>query len=278
MIFSLYNNFGAQNSAPIFQALESGLKKMGHSVTSHDANADVAVIWSKLWVGRMRPNRDVWQLYKSNGRPVLVIEVGCLLRNHTWRIMLDGHNRMISRDHDDQRFRQFGLDVIPWRNRGQNIMIALQRPDSEQWQGMPPLEDWVWTTVKDIRNYTDRPIVIRPHPRFRRIVMPPGCDIQQPRLHAGSYDDFDFDSALDDVWAVINWNSNPGVASVIQGVPAFVGPDSLAREVSNTDLACLENPRRPDRQQWINDLCWTEWTVPEIQTGLALSHVLSSLR
>ena len=88
---------------------------------------------------------------------------------------------------------------------------------------------------------------------------------------AGTYDDYNFNDALTNAWAVVNWNSNPGVQSVIAGVPAFVGGTSLAATVGNTSLAMIEHPYRPDRTQWVNDLAWTEWTVEELAQGVPIS-------
>jgi len=38
--------------------------------------------------------------------------------------------------------------------------------------------------------------------------------------------------------------------------------------VGNTDLTQIENPLRPDRQQWAWDLAHTEWCVDEIAKGI----------
>jgi hypothetical protein len=55
-------------------------------------------------------------------------------------------------------------------------------------------------------------------------------------LLVNTYDSFDFDTDLANAWCVINENSGPGCQSVIAGVPAFVGADSLAAPVANLDL------------------------------------------
>jgi hypothetical protein len=82
-----------------------------------------------------------------------------------------------------------------------------------------------------------------------------------------TYDDFNFDQSVESAWCVINYNSNPAVSAVLQGVPVFVDSSSMAATVGNTDLAQIENPLRPDRQQWAWDLAHTEWTVDEIALG-----------
>ena len=54
--------------------------------------------------------------------------------------------------------------------------------------------------------------------------------------------------------AVINYNSGPGIQAVIAGVPAIVDSSSLAYNVT-------------DREQWLIDICHTEYTVEEIESG-----------
>ena len=46
MRFRLYREYGAQNSRPVFDALEEGLKALGHEIVSN--SEDIPVIWSVL--------------------------------------------------------------------------------------------------------------------------------------------------------------------------------------------------------------------------------------
>jgi hypothetical protein len=104
--------------------------------------------------------------------------------------------------------------------------------------------------------------------------MPAGVIVQQPRKLAT--DSFDFDSALNNTWAVVNHNSGPGSQAVIAGVPAFVGLSSLAASVGNLTMVNIENPSRPDREEWLCQIAHTEWTVKEIATGLPLARLLQT--
>jgi hypothetical protein len=83
--------------------------------------------------------------------------------------------------------------------------------------------------------------------------------------------------SFDNIWATVSWNSNPGIHSVINGVPAFVGKSSLAYDVANTLLLWIENPRMPDRTQWLNDYAHTEYTLEEISQGIPLKNLTSKL-
>lgn len=277
MKFSLFDNFGARNSTPVFQAMAQALDMRGHEVIKHSMDADVAVIWSVLWQGRMKPNQGVWEYYRNTGRPVMVLEVGGLRRGTTWRVGINGVNGAAefgSRGQDQQRADALGLELKPWTNKGDHIVIATQHYNSQQWAGQPPVQQWIQDCVDQIRQHSSRPIIVRSHPRAAITLSIPGVTLQAPNHINDTYDCYDFQEVLDRAWAVINWNSNPGVESIINGVPAFVGPTSLAVPVANLDFSQIETPRRPDRQQWLNDLAYTEWTVEEIALGLPLDRLI----
>lgn len=277
MKFSLWTKFGALNSKPVFEAFGKSLRNFGHTVTENDPDADVDVIWSVLWSGRMAHNKAIF----DSRKPTIVLEVGGIQRCVTWKIGLNGISRgncLITHGNNSDRVNQLGLRLKPWRESGDNILICCQNPKSLLWADMPPLVDWLENTVAEIRQHTDRHIIIRQHPRapirgslrgFENI------SYQKPQKLPGTYDCFDFD--LRNVHAVVNWSSNPGPQSIIQGVPAFVGPDSLACGVGNCDFENIESPNMPDRTQWFNDFVYSEYTLNEISQGLPLFNLLNRL-
>jgi hypothetical protein len=277
MKISLFNNFGALNSVPVFAAFEQGLRALNINSSSHDMNADVAVIWSHLWSGRMRPNQQVWRTFRNSGRDVVVLEVGMLQRGRTWKVGLNGVNRRawFGQGQQPDRAQKLGLHLQPW-HQGANIVIAVQRGDSEQWSGLPEPKIWVEQTVAKIRSVSDRPIVVRPHPR-QRIADIPGVIIRRPQPVAHTYGSFDFETDLANAWCVVNENSGPGCQSIISGVPAFVGIDSLAAPVANVNLADIEKPWMPDRTAWLETIAHTEWTTEELASGYPIQRMLSRL-
>jgi hypothetical protein len=279
MKFSLWTDYGALNSKPVFDAFANSLDSNGHDVVYNDLNSDVDVIWSVLFNGRMSRNKTIWE----NKKPTIVLEVGGINRGVTWKVGLNGINRdAYFGDKDNDRSRADGLGLVckPWRSNGDFILICGQHDKSLQWQGMPRMSDWFMQTYREIRKHTDRPIVFRPHPRCRLEHIELGLKHvirQEPRHVNGTYDSFDM--GFDDIHCTISYSSNPGIHSVIEGVPAFVSTHSLAYDVANDIdfLHDIENPLMPDRQQWLNDYAWTEFTVEEISQGIPLKHLTSLL-
>ena len=275
MRFSLWTSYGALNSKPVFDAFAHSLVSNGHIVTHNDINADVNVIWSVLFNGRMAGNQSVWQQKK----PTIVLEVGGINRGTTWKVGLNGINRDAyfgEQDNDRSRADSLGLVCKPWRSNGDFILICGQHDKSLQWQNMPVLATWAIDTIKTIRMYSKRPIIFRPHPRcplpniehkFKNVHR------QAPKKLNGTYDNFDI--GFDNVHATVSYSSNPGIHSVLNGVPAFVGTSSLAYDVGNDIdfMHDIENPCMPDRTQWLNDYAHTEYTVEEIALGIPLKHL-----
>jgi hypothetical protein len=283
MRFSLFKQYGALNSRPIFDAFEYSLKQAGHIIEEDSMHSDVAVIWSVLFNGRMTGNKPIWDYYTKTGRKVIVLEVGGIKRGTTWKVGLNGINRSAyfgDKDNDRARADSLGLVCKPWRSNGNFILICGQHDKSLQWRDMPRMSNWFLNTYDEIRKHTDRPIIFRPHPRCRLEHIERGLKHvtrQEPRHVNGTYDSFDM--GFNDIHCTISYSSNPGIHSVIEGVPAFVSPSSLAYDVANDIdfLHDIEQPLIPDRTQWLNDYAWTEFTVEEISAGLPLKRLTPAL-
>ena len=116
MKFSLWTNHGALNSKPIFDAFAYSCLDAGHTVGYNDKSADVDVIWSVLWYGRMANNRAIWERAEQNKKPIIVLEVGGLKRNITWKVGLNGINREAyfgPKGNDSTRAKKLGLECKP---------------------------------------------------------------------------------------------------------------------------------------------------------------------
>ena len=282
MKFSLWTQYGALNSKPVFDAFRMGARSLGFD-TVDNSNADIDVIWSVLFNGRMAPNKTIWEKNLQTSKPTIVLEVGGIDRGTTWKVGLNGINRdgyFGDSGNDRTRADSLGLVCKPWRSDGDFILICGQHDRSWQWRNMPPMSNWVMQTIEEIQKHTDRPILFRPHPRcplphieheFKNVRR------QDPQHIRGSYDDFDM--SFRNVHATISYSSNPGIHSVLEGVPAFVGTASLAYDAANDIdfLHDIENPLKPDRQQWLNDYAWTEFTVEEISQGIPIKRLTSAI-
>jgi hypothetical protein len=207
---------------------------------------------------------------------VIIIEVGNLRRNHTWRISLNHINNLgefaNDWDLDLDRPKRLGVELRDRRSdQRPDILIACQHSHSLQWEGMPPMQTWVENVVKQIQAKSQRKIIVRPHPRSLFGVDIPGVTLERPQLVLGSYDDFDI---FYNYHCVINHNSGPAVQAAINGVPVLCDSSSLAADLS-IKWSELDSPYVPDRTEWFLKLCHTEWTVDEIRQGTPISRLFS---
>ena len=284
MKLEVWTQHGPLNSEPIFRAFIKSLQDAGDDIVlNKESDSQVAVIWSVLWLGRMRNYRNIWQRYRKANKPVVVIEVGGLRRNKSFKIAINGVNRkadFANQVVDEKRWPLFQHTLKPWEPKGDTIILLGQHHASEQWAGMPDMRTWFKMQVDEIRKYTNRPIQIRPHPRN-----PVGFDLKKykdvslkvPIFDPNTVDDTDFKNILKQAWAVVNHSSNPAMEAVINGIPVFVSESSLCYEVGNKSLSNINNPIMPDRQAWANKLSYTEWFEEEISQGQPWSRIKKRL-
>lgn len=266
----------ALNGAPVMSALLDSLAARGIPTQENSWDADAAVIWSVLWSGRMAPNQAVYRHYRAQNKPVIICEVGALIRGTTWKIALNnvtaegyyGHKENLDWD----RPCQLGISLAQQANTKRHVVIALQHTKSLQTAAIADMTQWVHDTVILAKHYTDRDLVVRPHPRCS-VPLPRGVSIEQPRRVANTYDSYDMSF---DCHAVINYNSGPGIQAAIAGVRPVVDSSSLAHPVG-VSWADIEQPYVLDRAQWLTEICHTEYTIPEIERGLWLDRLLPAL-
>jgi hypothetical protein len=275
MRFSYYPSQCAQNSLPVMQAALNSLRKQGHTVHANSMDSDIAIVWSVLWHGRMGLNQQVWKTYQDTGRPVVVFDIGALSRGITWKVALTninadgyyGHKERLDLD----RPNKLGISLTKSTTKYSNILIAGQHAKSLQVVGLGRLEEWVNTQITQLRQVTDRPIVVRPHPRsnMNRNLLPSDIIFDTPQPVVNTYDSFNMHFQY---YAVVNHNSGPGIQAAIAGVRPIVDVSSLAYPVSN-DMKDIEQPYTPDREQWLIEICHTEYTVNEIEQGIWLDRL-----
>ena len=265
----------ALDSEPVWRAFLESAKRFGYDPVENATDADAAVIWSVLWNGRMRGNQQIFHHYRNKGKPVFILEVGSLKRGQTWKVALNN----ITRDGvypnrgllDLNRYKKLSIDLLPVReNRRSEILIACQHLSSHQWEGQPSIQEWVNKTISAVKSHTDRPIVVRMHPRFPFPSRFLGARVEMPRKRSPNPNDFDFSF---DYHCIINHNSGPSIQAPLNGTPVICDPSSLAWPVSSK-FEDLETICLPERENWFHQLCHTEWTVEEIMSGAPLERLI----
>lgn len=268
MKLAYFPNACALNAAPVLDAFLDSARHR-YELVEDSMDADIAVIWSVLWHGRMQANQAVYQHYQQHNRPVIVLEIGSLYRGTTWKVSVNNVNADGYFGHSDNldwdRPRKLGISLAHSISPKPHIIVALQHSRSEQVSKIDNMSQWVEQTVQKIKSHTDRPIIVRPHPRDRLVLnLDNLATIEQPRAVPNTYDSFDMHF---DCHAVVNYNSGVGVQAGISGVRPIVDRSSLAWPVG-MDITEIEKPYDIDRGRWLAQICHTEYTLEEIRTGL----------
>jgi hypothetical protein len=268
MRVAYFPNQCALNSVPVMQAMLDSLRHAGHTIEQDSLDADAAIIWSALWYGRMAPNKQVYERYRAENKPVIIADVGALYRGETWKIALNHINRLGYYGHtenlDMDRPRKLGISLAINLSKNPAILVAAQHRFSLQLANQNH-EEWIMDIIDEIRRVTDRPIVIRPHPRSPLMIgtLNNTITLEKPQKIADTYDSFDMHF---DYHAVVNYCSGPGIQAAISGTRPIVGTYSLASPVS-VRIEDLDKPYDVDRDQWLVEICHTEYTVDEIKEG-----------
>jgi hypothetical protein len=269
----------AQNSRPVMAAVLDYFQSSGIQTQENSQDSDAALIWSVLWSGRMALNRQVYEHYRAQNKPVIVLEIGALYRGQTWKVAVNnitrdgyyGHEQ----DLDWDRPKKLRISKAIKFDGDSSVVIAAQHDRSLQVAGLNNMTDWVKHKIQQVRQHTDRNIKVRPHPRCRLDLaqLPRDIVIEQPKPMANTYDSFDMRF---DYHAVVNHNSGPGVQAAIAGCRPIVHESSLAAPVG-ISLADIEKPYDRDLDTWLVQICHTEYTLEELHAGTWLKRIQSAL-
>ena len=173
------------------------------------------------------------------------------------------------------RMRQhYNMDLKPWRKNGNHILITLQRPMGWSMRGYN-LMQWLEETFNKIRNYSDRPIIIRWHPGDWKS-FPNYASILKKYNAVVSPQERHITEDLVNCWALVCHNSTPSAVAPIEGIPAFITDDpnySQGGEVANTDFSKIEDPILMDRELWIRKLAQCHWSFDDLRSGRCWAHM-----
>jgi hypothetical protein len=277
----------------VLQRFIAGVNAAGDLGISHTGSnilpADVGVIQG--WVHEGSPNSSHLLLRKNvaaNKQNKHTIIVDSNLFNykdknhpiHYSRYSMDGvfptTGNYFWDNPDPRRWQQISRDLRiqlkDWRTNGNHILICTQRNGGWSMKGLN-VTQWLEKTVDEIKKYSNRPIVVRGHPGDKTaatyLKSKPGRYTVSTNEHILQ----DFVNA----WAVVTYNSTPGVAASIEGIPAFVTDSvpqtSQAYPVSNYTLSNIENPELKERKCWIEKLSMCHWKFEELSNGSAWEHI-----
>lgn len=265
--------------------LQSGDSAIAHRGMSPLA-CDVALIQGFVHEhGKSSPHlqlrKQAVDLQKRNGNRSLIVDSNLFLyadpenSKRYLRYSFDGvfptTGFYFDRDIDPQRWQKISaslnISLKPYRSTGSYILVCLQRNGGWSMNGLN-VQTWLDQTILKIRQYSDRPILVRMHPGDKKIKQVLKINHRNVTV---SPQERPLTVDLQHAWATVVHNSSPSVASLIEGVPTFLtdpNPEnSQSYEVANKDLAKIENPELLERQDWIERISMCHWNFEELRSG-----------
>jgi hypothetical protein len=155
-------------------------------------------------------------------------------------------------DRLDDRWRKLNYPIHD-RKQGGHILLVTPSEKPCKFYGIDR-EIWVEQTIREIKKYTDRTIVVRDKA------------VRQQRINKTIFED------LVDCHALVTYQSIAAVESVLFGVPAFTLAPTAADPVCDKDLSLIEEPTHQDRDKvykWACHIAYGQFHVDELKDGSA---------
>lgn len=251
-------------------ALRRGMERHGIKTTAgrYDSvsNCDLAVVWT--W-RQLRLIKEMW----DSGRHVLVMERGHLQPRREWLSLgfdgLAGRGLYARPADNGERFEQhYGAMLKPWGHQGgSHLLLVGQVPGDAALHGLD-MEKWAQQVTDDAlsRGYS---VIYRPHPKviMRDRFCPVGA-LYSPRP---------LEVDLAEALSVVTWSSTTAVEAVLAGIPVVAMDEgSMAWPIAGHNLDQLD--RRHDRFEWCNEMAWKQWSLEEVESGVAWDHLRSVIQ
>lgn len=204
-----------------------------------------------------------------------------MCHNHPSNIGLIG-------DYDEKRNHIYNEEYkVHSYKEGRFILLLCQSKASFMFPKSMDVYKWAQQTIQNLRKYTDRPIVIRPHPRNRMDTgdMKKLCKsnenvIMSSRFIAeGKTKEPSLFDELSECHAAITYNSAAATDSLLFGIKTYSFDEKcLAWDASldESEIPNIEEPlRHVDRDEWLKKMAYASWNIEEFGDGTVRQYLCS---
>jgi hypothetical protein len=248
-----------------------------------DARLAVMIGWHGMKVGgpHITFRKQLIDHQIKNGRHIMPIDGNCFKfadpDDHWLRYSLNSvfwnegnyGNQYPSKERWRLMSKDLKIQCQDYTNSGDYILLCLQRDNGWQGKGFDQ-QSWVHRSIQEIRQHSQRPIVLRCHPGS---VSDTSAFMKYPGVRLNDCKVTRIDQDVRKAWAGVFYNSSSSVACAIAGVPVFCAePSAVTWEIANKDLSKIENPERPDRTQWLWSVADAHWSSQQSKAGDIYRH------
>lgn len=186
-----------------------------------------------------------------------------------WRASVGAHNPTLTTltkfEYPSDRFEAMGLEVKPWRDTGNHILICGSSEKYHSFYGTHHPTTYAKKLVARIKEYSNRPIIYRPKPSWKGATPLAGTiysDSKQPLAEV-----------LRDCHCVVTHGSNASFEAALLGIPSVIVGEAVMRPCSSISLHDIEHPYLGDRDPVFNALGYHQWTNEELASGEAFETI-----
>lgn len=186
-----------------------------------------------------------------------------------WRIAVGAHNPTLTTltkfEYPSDRFEAMSLEVKPWRETGNHILICGSSEKYHDFYGLHHPTTFAKKLVARIKEYSKRPIIYRPKPSWKGATPLEGTifsDSKQP-----------LSEVLKDCHCVVTHGSNASFEAALMGIPSVIVGEAVMRPCSSISLHDIEHPYLGDREPVFNALGYHQWTNSELASGEAFETI-----
>lgn len=243
MIAAFLNRGGGGN--PVIRGFAKGVGcRIAYAEDEPERLCDIPVVW-----GVLRDSDRIVAQAKAQELYFFYIDHAYFNRGHghAYRITRNGYEAGPIRKCADDRLQALDVALQPWRKAGREIIVC---PPTDYFMKAHDCADWLEVALAQLKQITDRPIIIREKPKPGETVVP-------------------LPQALSTAHALVTHSSNVAIEAACLGTPVFVSPTSAAASIGRTDLADVEKPVYPDRAPWLAHLAYNQFSFDEICDGTA---------
>lgn len=284
------------------QVLESFAKGCGGTITNSGniGNFDCAVIFGSYKKDRGKSQHRGKGKVIESGIPYVQLETQLIGRPidtafHTeFRVGVNGFLwdeaqwgfEHIKDNRTQKVFERNGYDPdIAWREDGDYILVCMQKVGDASMRGQDVFA-WTDQTVNEIRKHTQRKIVIRPHPLYRKSALHNDlrenllkiADVHWQEADVTKPNFIPINEQLNKAWCTVTYTSGTGIDAVLNGVPNIAcDSGSMVYEVSSKALSEVESPYKGPKKDWANKIAHCQWSIAEFESGECWEHVSNSI-
>ncbi len=225
-------------------------------------DADLAVFW-----GHHRRVDDIVVQQRQRGLNYLVMERGFF--GDRYAMTSIGYNGQTgladfcNENSPPDRWEQFEDLLKPWKPGKKYVLVMGQMPGDASVAHID-IRSWVRQTIFDLQA-DGHTVAHRPHPLDKSPHLVGGTEVLRG----------DLAEVLAGASCVVTYSSTSGVDAVLAGIPTIaMDPRSMAYPVSRHSFNEAPKRKEPkDRLQWAYNLAYCQWSMEEIESGLAWEHL-----